>query len=269
MPGEVRGVRNPRLHGDYPFQCVLVHGGPGAPGELEPLGQRLASRMGVIESFQTEWTIPSLIDELQENIALFGNQPILSIGHSWGAWLSLLHAAKYPKSIRKLVLVGAAPFHQNAHEIIKVNRINRLSLDEQEEILRLRAALNGPENELTEPFFKRYVEILRKVDHYDPIHMKNPVLEIQFAMNKTIWKQASAWRDSGKLLHEIKKISCPVVAIHGDYDAHPFQSVEEVLSKLVKEFQFYLIPQCGHVPWNEKKAIDDFYKILLKELMPQ
>ena len=266
MPGEVKGVKNPRLHGDYPFKVVLVHGGPGAPGELQPLGMEIAAKMGVIESFQTGWTIASLIDELQENIALYSNQPVISIGHSWGAWLSLLHAAKYPASIKKIILIGAAPFHQKSHEVIRVNRMGRLDLDEQEELLTLRAALDSYPNEQTEKLFKRYVEIINKADQYEPILLENPVLEIQFAMNKTIWKEASSWRDSGKLLHEIEQISCPVVAIHGDYDPHPYTSIEEVLSQLFSNFHFYLIAQCGHVPWNEKQARETFFEVLFKEI---
>jgi pimeloyl-ACP methyl ester carboxylesterase len=81
-----------------------------------------------------------------------------------------------------------------------------------------------------------------------------------------VWKEANELRTSMKLIGYGKKIQCPVVAIHGDYDPHPFEGVKIPLSKTIKNFKFILLKNCGHYPWYEKLAKDKFYEILKKEL---
>jgi pimeloyl-ACP methyl ester carboxylesterase len=56
-----------------------------------------------------------------------------------------------------------------------------------------------------------------------------------------------------------------VVAIHGDYDPHPFQGVKKPLSGILKDFRFILLKNCGHTPWIEKKAVNEFYRVLRAE----
>ena len=38
---------NPRKYGREPFLAVVVHGGPGAPGDLATLAEELAPTIGV------------------------------------------------------------------------------------------------------------------------------------------------------------------------------------------------------------------------------
>jgi len=61
-----------------------------------------------------------------------------------------------------------------------------------------------------------------------------------------------------------KKIRCPVIAIHGDYDPHPYEGVKTPLSHILRDFRFILLEHCGHRPWVERAARDRFYKVLKK-----
>jgi pimeloyl-ACP methyl ester carboxylesterase len=67
-------------------------------------------------------------------------------------------------------------------------------------------------------------------------------------------------------LEQGEKIQCPVVAIHGNYDSSPTEGIKEPLSKILKDFRFILLKNCGHTPWIERTAKDSFYKILKNEL---
>ncbi|MFO7996195.1 MAG: alpha/beta hydrolase, partial [Dehalococcoidia bacterium] len=71
---------------------------------------------------------------------------------------------------------------------------------------------------------------------------------------------------SGQLLEIIRRIKCPVLAIHGDYDPHPAHGVKDPLSRAIKDFRFVLLEKCGHYPWRERKARDMFYCILNAEI---
>jgi pimeloyl-ACP methyl ester carboxylesterase len=63
-----------------------------------------------------------------------------------------------------------------------------------------------------------------------------------------------------------KRIRCPVVAIHGDYDPHPAAGVRDSLAPVIKDFRFILLEKCGHYPWREQGAKDRFYNILKDEI---
>lgn len=63
-----------------------------------------------------------------------------------------------------------------------------------------------------------------------------------------------------------KQIKCPVVAIHGDYDPHPAEGVQDPLSAALERFRFVLLNNCGHRPWMERQAGDEIYRILREEL---
>jgi pimeloyl-ACP methyl ester carboxylesterase len=81
-----------------------------------------------------------------------------------------------------------------------------------------------------------------------------------------VWGEADKLRSRGKLLELGKEIRCPVVAIHGDYDPHPFEGVREPLSRVLKNFRFILLEKCGHKPWIEREAKESFYTLLRNEI---
>ena len=49
-----------RLYGKSPFDVVVVHGGPGAGGEMSPVARELASERGVLEPLQAS---PVIIED--------------------------------------------------------------------------------------------------------------------------------------------------------------------------------------------------------------
>jgi pimeloyl-ACP methyl ester carboxylesterase len=92
------------------------------------------------------------------------------------------------------------------------------------------------------------------------------LLDCSYEIFKGVWEEASDLRRSGKLLELGREIQCQVVAIHGDYDPHPFEGVREPLSRFLKDFKFILLEKCGHRPWIEKEVKERFYEILKQEI---
>ena len=106
-----------------------------------------------------------------------------------------------------------------------------------------------------------------KTDLYNPLPFKSDVVEYQYNVFRDVWRDAEEFRASGELLKLRKNISCPVVAIHGDYDPHPYMGVRKPLSLgAIRDFKFILLEKCGHKPWVEKDAMDKFYYVIKKEL---
>jgi pimeloyl-ACP methyl ester carboxylesterase len=124
-----------RKHGADPFAVVAVHGGPGAAGEMEPLARRLGRTRGVLEPMQTAMTVSRQVDELRSSVESEASRPVVLIGHSWGAWLSWIVAATYPRLVRKLILIGSGPCEEHYVHLIRENRLKRLTPDVQQQFV--------------------------------------------------------------------------------------------------------------------------------------
>ncbi|HEX2924086.1 MAG TPA: alpha/beta hydrolase, partial [Chloroflexota bacterium] len=112
----------------------------------------------------------------------------------------------------------------------------------------------------------RLGELCSRTDDFDPIAADLEVIELQYDVHRQVWSEVEGMRSSGRLLEMGRQIRCAVVAIHGDYDPHPAEGVREPLSRVLRDFRFILLPKCGHEPWIERQAKDDFYRILRQEL---
>jgi pimeloyl-ACP methyl ester carboxylesterase len=255
-----------RIYGKKPFKAAAIHGGPGAAGEMSPVALELSHITGVLEPLQTEKTIEGQIVELKNTLEKHAGLSITLIGFSWGAWLSLIFAAKHPDLVTKLILISSGPFEQKYAEEIQRIRLSRLNDKEKSQVTSICENLNSDDSEDKNTSFEKLGKIILKADAYDPISFVDEAIDYRYDIYKNIWKEAEQLRKSGGLLEFAKNIKCPVVAIHGDYDPHPAKGVQEPLQNCLNDFRFILLQNCGHKPWIEKHARERFYKILEKEL---
>lgn len=259
-------MENLRRYGNPPYTVAVIHGGPGAPGEMAPIARELASDWGVLEPLQTKATLPEQITELKEVLGEYGDLPITLAGFSWGAWLCYLFAAQYPEMVNKLILISSGSFEKKYISDMQEIRMGRLSIEERKEVEHLMDILNNPSAEDKNSVFARFGELFSQADAFDPISLESEVIECQYDIFQSVWQEAEKLRRSGELLQLGREITCPVTAIHGDYDSHPAEGVQQPLSSVLKNFHFILLRNCGHKPWIERKALDEFWQVLRKEL---
>ncbi len=231
---------------------------------MAPVARELASRWGVLEPIQTALSLEGQIEELKTVLREEGDPPVILIGYSWGAWLSFILAANYPPLVRKLILIGSGPFEERYAVGIRQTRLNRLNERERKEVKSLIRILDDPEVKDKNRVLARLGAIFSKADACNPIRHK--AIDCRFDIFQRVWKEAAELRKSGKLLEFGKDVSCPVVAIHGDYDPHPAEGVQKPLSAILKDFRLILLKNCGHTPWMERKARKEFFRILKEEL---
>jgi len=222
--------------------------------------------MGVLEPLQTATTLEGQVSELEAVLAKHGALPVTLIGFSWGALLSFIFAARYPSFVRKLILIGSAPYEEEYAVNIMKTRLSRLSEAEREQALSLMETLNDPSIADRNTPLARLGKLLSRADAYDPLPYEDEILECRYDIYQGVWERASELRSSGKILELGKSIRCPVVAIHGDYDPHPAEGVIEPLSRSIKDFRFILLEKCGHRPWIVRSARDRFNNILKQEV---
>jgi pimeloyl-ACP methyl ester carboxylesterase len=261
-------VKNLRKYGKEPYKVAVVHGGPGAPGAVAPVARELSQDTGVLEPLQTKDSLEGQIKELHDVLNEHGDIPVVLVGHSWGAWLVFIVAARYPSLVKKLILIGSGPFEAKYAEGINAARLNRLSQAERIEVLKISDIINGAAAGDRDRALARLGALFARADTCDalPPEADPDPLPVSEEIYRKVFPEASEYRASGKLLEMGKKIKCPVVAIHGDYDPHPAEGVRGPLSRVLKDFRFILLEKCGHEPWTERFARDAFYKLLRDEI---
>jgi pimeloyl-ACP methyl ester carboxylesterase len=259
-------MNNCRTWGNAPFAVAVIHGGPGAAGEMAPVAREISLSQGVIEPFQTEQTVTGQVRELKNVLTDRGDLPVTLIGHSWGAILSFIVTAKNPALVKKLILVSSGVFDDACAAGITNTRLNRLSQKDREVLDTLTTKLNDPKTRDKNRIFAELGTVIDTADTWDPLLHTGEGVEYRYDIYENVWKQAQKMRTSGELVALGTHIHCPVVAIHGDYDPHPADGVQIPLSRVIKNFRFILLENCGHRPWRERSAKTRFYEILNEEL---
>ncbi len=259
-------INSIRKYGTTPYTIAVIHGGPGAAGEMAPVARELSAMCGTLEPLQTVNSIEGQIQELHTILKEHGDIPLTLIGHSWGAWLVFMFAARYPDFVGKLILVGSGPFEEKYALRIMETRISRLNEKEKLEVVNLIKNLNNRDMKNKDEIFAKFGKIMSKSDSFDPLTVHDEEIVFDASIHQNVWKEAEQLRPSGELLELGKKIQCPVVAIHGDYDPHPAEGIEKPLLQILKNFRFILLKDCGHRPWVERRVKEDFFRILRREI---
>ncbi|MHB8841153.1 MAG: alpha/beta fold hydrolase [Candidatus Aquicultor sp.] len=259
-------MKNLRNYGEPPFSIAVVHGGPGAPGEMAPVARVLSKVHGVLEPLQTKSTLEGQLQELKDVLQHNGDLPITLIGYSWGAMLSFIFTARNPSFVKKLILVSSGVFEDKYAAAIMETRLSRLAGEERARLDALSKILDDPHGKDKNKVFAQLGELIAKADSYDPLPYESEIIECRYDVYRSVWEEARELRSGGGLVALGKAIRCPVVAIHGDYDPHPYGGVKTPLSSVLNDFRCILLEKCGHHPWIEKQAKQRFFEILNEEL---
>lgn len=227
-----------REYGTPPYNVIVLHGGPGAPGCAAGLCRILGEETGVLEHLQKSRTIDGLMDEILYLIKKYTLSQIILVGHSFGAWLALLFAEKYPLLVSRTLIIGCGP----------------LKSTYLPEIIRTR-------NE-------RAKQGLSDTDNYQSLPESSmDMLYFDEEQHKALMAEIFSLRESGELLDRILHVTCPVTAFHGKYDPHPIRGLREPLEGKLPNFRLIILEKCGHNPWKEKYAREEFLKLIRNELV--
>ena len=182
------------------------------------------------------------------------------IGWSWGAWLGCLLAAQHDDLVRSLILVGSGPLKASYAKAIQTTKKARRSDQDQTEFLALRPMAQSPLD------VARFIELSDVTDTYARDTSPPPKVVFDEAIHSAVWPEAEEMRKNGSLLEAISTIRCPVLAIHGDYDPRPSAGVRLPLQAALPSAAFVEIRRCGHKPWQEIFAKDEFYRLIQKAI---
>jgi pimeloyl-ACP methyl ester carboxylesterase len=258
-------MENLRKHGRPPYRTAILHGGPGVRKEVGAVARHLSASRGILEPLETKTTIDGQVEEFRKLFDENASCPLTLVGYSWGAWLALVIASRYPEKIAKVILVASGGFRKIDGKITKENRLNRLSADKRKEAGLLEEILAGKGAGNPDEALSRLGALYSSVDNFNPLEDKDEV-EVVNEIHEGLWGEGKVLRENGKLMEIISGVKCPVVAIQGDHDPHPVEGVRGPLEEVLKDFRFILLEKCGHKPWIEKEARERFYAVLDSEL---
>jgi pimeloyl-ACP methyl ester carboxylesterase len=258
---------NIRKYGKPPFEVAVLHGGPGAPGYMAPVARELSRTMGVLEPLQSKDSLEGQIEELKGQLGEHADTPVILIGSSWGSVLALFLAARHKELVEKLILVGSAVFDAENSSRVEGIRLSRLSDEKRRRHEQIMYEMQSKSLEERSALMKEWGEILDDTDCYDPLTKDLEVIEVQYDIFAKVWPDFVMLRDTpGYLKKEFSKIDVPTMVMHGDYDPHPIEGIRPFLESCIEDIRFHILPKCGHYPWIERKARDQFFEILHNEV---
>ena len=227
-----------QTYGEVGPWVVVLHGGPGAPGSAAGLAQGLSDGFRVIEPWQrgsgaeplsVATHIRDLDAVIRERCAA---EPVALVGHSWGAMLALAYGAAHPRA-NTVALVGCGTFDHAARTELQAK-------------LKQRNATGASAYD--------FAPIELAPDETYPLFD-------QAAFDET-WDDMLRLQATGVYPSAFSGITCPALMIHGDYDPHPGPTIRDGLQALLPLLRYVELEHCGHTPWNERFAREEFFDTL-------
>jgi pimeloyl-ACP methyl ester carboxylesterase len=249
---------------------VLLHGGPGAAGDMAGLARLLAPRFRTVEPLQRRsdnvpLTVAQHVADLDEIVQAAG-EPVHLVGFSWGAMLALTYAARHGERVAQMVLIGCGTFDIESRRVYSERMAARVRGEDALELDRLRSelAVEADRTHRDELFGKRG-KIATRVQAYAPLDAEpdeSTDLKFDERGHRETWQDALRLQEEGTQPGEFAKIAARVFMLHGEEDPHPGQMIRDSLAAVIGEIEYHEFPNCGHIPWNERYARDSFLAVL-------
>jgi proline iminopeptidase len=248
--------------GDGP-PVIVVHGGPGlGHSYLRPGMDRLADRFRVIYYDQrgtgrseigdrTRMNLAGVIADLDAVREGLGLEEASILGHSFGANLALLYAARHPGRVASLVLANPGPPFDQAHmQAFGAEMARRRTAEDQQTIDRI---------EGSEPFQRRdpaAFEELYRIRYLPFLRDPASAAKIEFRFTRIT---AENLPGAPSLVPEFadfdpagsaSRIEAPTLVVHGELDAIP-AAFSTWLAETIPSARYELLPGVSHFAFLE------------------
>lgn len=246
---------------------VFCHGGPGGYDDLAPVADMIddicrVSRYDQRGSGRSDrrppYDVATFVDDLEALRAHWRIRKWVVGGHSWGASLALIYAARYPSKTRALLYIsgtGLDPRWRTEYRRARSSRLAPEARTRYEELERLRA---GATDSRRQAIARERRQILAPTNYHDPDAAPEPPEGHDGLVNPEV--NALVNEDHERIvlnlrfLTRVAQLPMPALVVHGASDPRPGWSAEAV-ARTVANGEFVSLPEVGHYPWVEKPEL--------------
>jgi proline iminopeptidase len=262
--GDVRlffDVEGTGLAPDGPFMrerptLVCLHGGPGIDHSVfRPAYSALANVAQVVyldqrghgrsdRSTRERWSLAQWAEDLYGFCGVLGIEQPVVLGNSFGGYVAMTYAVRYPDRLSKLILLSTAP--RGTGDLERCDRV--FSAFERLGGTAAREAVRRAFTERTPEAFAEYMRVcgpLYNRRQPDPEARKRAITND--AVLPT-FESAGAEGVTFDIQVELAKVACPTLIIGGEDDPITPIAEQQLIVELLPAGlgQFERIPRCGH-----------------------
>jgi pimeloyl-ACP methyl ester carboxylesterase len=142
----------------------------------------------------------------------------------------------------------------------------RMSENDRLKLKHIEESIDDYEERMIEKY-----KIIGKLQEYE--HFEHEKREDDGSFDKQghleTWNDLVRLRDNGTYPAAFASIQSPVIMLHGVYDPHPGRMIYDSLKPYIPKLEYKEWQKCGHYPWREKYARDDFFSVLTNWIKSQ
>ena len=185
------------------------------------------------------------IADLEALRAHLGLEKMELLGSSWGGYLVMAYAARYPDRIAHLIVVGsAAPKIQDTVFLFKNVFPDTV---EREDAYAFASELG--DKQAIDADLREYMSmIVHQPDMREKFLARAPSMIYTQSVNKAVWNDIQRF----DLNPELRKFRFPTLVVTGRYDFNVAPSVAWAIHKAIPGSEFAVFEKSGHMPFYEE-----------------
>jgi pimeloyl-ACP methyl ester carboxylesterase len=171
--------------------------------------------------------------------------------------LALAFAAAHGEQVGSLVLIGCGTFDPLARERMRQIRDERMNH-------RMRRRMESLVEEFPDPDERLLAmgELLSPLYSYDPLPEEEEIESCDARGHRETWDDMLRLQERGVYPAAFATIAAPVLMLHGAWDPHPGAMIRAGLLPYLPKLEYREWERCGHSPWREKAAREEFFAVL-------
>jgi proline iminopeptidase len=194
-------------------------------------------------------TIPQLADDVDGLRAHLGLERMGVLGHSYGGFVALEYAARYPDRVSHLIALDTSPgtFEPTAEELAERPDPSWITPEVEKAMALFAGGLPATREEF-EPFFEDFVHIyLRKLP---AIRLAGLLAEATLdpAMAAHSMQVLQGWTVAA----DLAAIAAPTLVLCGRYDLLTTPECAKRMSTAIPHAELVFFEESGHFPWLEE-----------------
>ena len=257
---------------------IVIHGGPGMDqGYLLPGMAALAKKHQVVFYDQlgcgrstatvideSHITINSFVEDIETLRKALKFEKVTIVGHSWGGMLAMYYAVKYPKNIKKLVLMNTVA-SSGIHDFVE--ELEKRTLPSAGDFEKLKVSqefINSDPQAIAQ-----YYRLFFQYYFHNPKDLEKLNLQLEPKGAATGAKVAKILEESIFVKYtdqhdDLQKLKIPTLIIHGESDVIPMSAANS-MAHSIKGSKLVVLKNCGHFPYIEQptqwlEAVERFLK---------